>query len=121
MGVEPHLVARRGSPVMTESHMQTIVDTVAPRVHVAAELRDDFWVFTAADNGIGIDSRHHQQIFEPFKRLHAKSSDYGARLGLAICRRIVDGFGGQIGATSSPGQGSTFTFTAKVNREDALQ
>ena len=72
-----------------------------------------------SDNGIGIEGRHHDQIFEPFKRLHAKSSYYGTGLGLAICRKIADGFGGQISVTSALGQGSTFTFTAKVHKEDA--
>jgi two-component system, LuxR family, sensor kinase FixL len=91
---------------------------VAPRVHVSAARENGFWRFSVSDNGIGIEPRHYKQIFEPFKRLHAKSRFYGTGLGLAICRKIVEGFGGQIGVKSKPGQGSVFSFTVKIEREE---
>ncbi len=73
-------------------------------------------VSTTVD-GIGIESRRCDQIFEPFKRLHARSRCYGAGLGLAIHRTIIKVFGGRIGVTSIPDKGSTFTFTMKVHSE----
>jgi two-component system sensor kinase FixL len=90
---------------------------VAPRVHVAAHSEGDFWRFDVRDNGIGIDPRHFEQIFEPFKRLHSHSDYAGVGLGLAICRKIVGGFGGEICVRSAPGQGATFSFTVKNRKE----
>jgi len=98
--------------------LKYVAPGAAPRIHVAAERRDEFWDFSVADNGIGIDARHFDQIFEPFKRLHAKSSYYGTGLGLAICRKIIDGFGGRIWVNSTPDEGSVFHFTIR-SQDDA--
>ncbi|MGD0719467.1 MAG: PAS domain S-box protein [Roseiarcus sp.] len=87
----------------------------APRIRVAARRKADFWIFSVSDNGIGIAERHQRQIFEPFKRLHATSVYSGAGLGLAISRKIVEGFGGLISVDSVEGEGSTFSFTVRTN------
>jgi two-component system, LuxR family, sensor kinase FixL len=91
-------------------------DTV-PRIHLSAVQEGPFWRFSVSDNGIGIDARHYDRIFEPFKRLHAKSHYYGTGLGLSICRKIVDGFGGRLWVTSDLGVGSIFSFTVKIQGE----
>jgi PAS domain S-box-containing protein len=90
---------------------------VAPRIHVSAERSGDFWRFAVSDNGIGIAPRHMDRIFEPFKRLHGKENYPDVGLGLTICRKIVEGFGGRIWARSIPGEGSTFCFTIKTLAE----
>jgi signal transduction histidine kinase len=70
------------------------------------------WVVKVRDNGIGIAPAYHEQIFGLFKRLHQRSvPDTG--IGLAICKKIVDGMGGHIRVESELGQGSTFWFTVQ--------
>lgn len=60
------------------------------------------------DNGIGIPPEHAQSVFEAFRRLHPREQYPGMGLGLAFCRKIVDGLGGRISVQSEPGQGSVF-------------
>ena len=97
--------------------LKYVEEGVEPRVHVSAVWEPPSWRFCVTDNGIGIEARHFERIFEPFKRLHSKERYYGTGLGLAICRKIVKGFGGDIWVTSEAGCGSAFVFT--INTEAA--
>jgi len=60
------------------------------------------------DNGIGFDEKYLDRIFKPFQRLHGRFEYEGTGMGLAICHKIVQRHGGEMTATSSPGQGTTF-------------
>jgi PAS domain S-box-containing protein len=80
-------------------------------VHVTAESENGNWVFAVIDNGIGIDPEYKETIFGLFKRLHTSDEYSGTGIGLAICRRIVDRYGGRIWVESELGKGSTFRFT----------
>ena len=82
-----------------------------PRVNIAAEDRDGWCVFSVMDNGIGIAPQFAEQIFGLFKRLHHHDEYPGSGIGLAICQRIVEQYGGHIWLEqSAPGRGSTFCF-----------
>lgn len=80
-----------------------------PRVHVSADSRDGYWVFSVRDNGIGIAPEDAEVIFHPFRRLHQKKLP-GTGIGLAICQRVIERLGGRIWVDSEPGKGSTFRF-----------
>jgi light-regulated signal transduction histidine kinase (bacteriophytochrome) len=86
-------------------------DSDTPRVEITAEQRADYWEFSVADNGIGIDPDQTDQIFEVFKRLHNNDEYPGTGIGLSLCQEIVENHGGTIGVDSEPGEGSTFSFT----------
>lgn len=83
----------------------------APVIHVSAGRTDRAWEFSVTDNGIGIDAKHHEKIFEVFTRLHTQQAYSGTGIGLAVCRRVVERHSGEIWLTSSLGEGSTFHFT----------
>jgi PAS domain S-box-containing protein len=82
-----------------------------PRVHVSARRDGRMWAFRVRDNGIGIAPEFHARLFTIFQRLHTRDEYPGTGIGLAICKRIVERHGGQIGVESTAGAGSTFVFT----------
>jgi light-regulated signal transduction histidine kinase (bacteriophytochrome) len=81
-----------------------------PKIHVSAVRKGSEWVFSVRDNGIGIDPQYSLQIFGVFKRLHAPDQYSGTGIGLAICQKIVERYGGRIWVESQLGQGSEFKF-----------
>jgi light-regulated signal transduction histidine kinase (bacteriophytochrome) len=81
-----------------------------PRIHFSAVNQDGVWRFAVADNGIGIDPAHHKQVFGVFKRLHGRNIP-GTGIGLAICLRVAERYGGAIWVESDVNQGATFYFT----------
>ena len=83
------------------------------RIHIGAVRTNEEWRISVTDNGIGIDPKYHQLIFEVFKRLHGASHP-GSGIGLAICRRVIERHGGRIWIESQLGQGATFHFTLKA-------
>ena len=67
-----------------------------PEVHIKAERQGGFWTFAVVDNGIGIQPEFQESIFGLFKRLHTNEEYPGTGIGLAICQRIVERYGGRI-------------------------
>jgi signal transduction histidine kinase len=82
-----------------------------PRVRIEVSDADDAWLFRVIDNGAGIRPEDQSRVFQMFARAHEDLRPRGTGIGLAMCRRIVENFGGRIGVESQPGLGSTFFFT----------
>ena len=82
-----------------------------PIIRLTVEEQGDDQIFGVKDNGIGIEPKYAQQIFQPFRRLHGRAEYEGSGIGLAICRKIVERHGGKIWVDSEPGKGAHFRFT----------
>ncbi len=91
----------------------------APRVEIGARRNgDDTWVFSCADDGIGIEPDYAERIFMIFQRLHSKEDYAGTGIGLALCRKIVEYHGGRIWLdTDATGHRTTFRFTLPAIEE----
>jgi len=98
------------------------------RIELSWHKRGPDYVFTLKDNGIGIEQEYLDKVFELFERLNPHQDNFASTgAGLAICKRIVEEYGGKIWAESKLGEGSTFTFTFPkpttkvVNQHEAAQ
>ena len=98
------------------------LDDRKPVVRIHAEIdrqpTGDLCRLTVQDNGIGFDEKYLDRIFNPFQRLHGRGEYDGSGMGLAICRRIADRHGGQITASSAPGEGATFHVVLPTKQPD---
>jgi light-regulated signal transduction histidine kinase (bacteriophytochrome) len=91
----------------------------SPRIHAEAIRRGHVWEISVSDDGPGIDPRHHDRIFVALQRLHRDDEVEGTGMGLAICKKIVEGHGGAIWIDSDRGEGASFRFTLPAPDEGA--
>ena len=83
-------------------------------VEVTAEQSGDAVEVVMRDDGIGVDPKHAERVFEVFERLHARDAYPGIGIGLALCKRILERHGGRIWVESDGASGSAFHFTLRV-------
>jgi len=89
-------------------------DNPSPRIDIGVEEQDGRKAFFVRDNGIGIEERYFDKIFQIFQRLpSSKRIGEGTGIGLTIVKRIIEHHGGMVWLASEPGKGSTFFFTLK--------
>jgi signal transduction histidine kinase len=108
---------------MRESHLSQIFQNLLgnaikyrnegrqPVIEISTRKLGGNWVFTIADNGIGVPAAYKESIFGIFQRLHTDNKYSGTGMGLAICKRIVERYRGQIWVESEYGEGARFSFS----------
>ncbi len=117
-----------GDGAMIRQVLQNLIQNAlkysAPRerseITVSGEDRGLSTAYTVRDNGVGFDMAYAHKLFGVFQRLHRSEEFEGTGIGLALCKRIVERHGGAITASSTVGQGASFTFTLP-KRESARQ
>jgi signal transduction histidine kinase len=90
-----------------------------PVIRISVERQDDgFWRFSVTDNGIGVQPEYADLVFGIFQRLHTRTQYPGTGIGLAMCRRIVEIYGGRIWLDTEYQDGAKFVFTLPVTPAD---
>lgn len=81
-----------------------------PEITLSSRKQDGYWEFAVRDNGIGIEPEFHDKVFAIFQRYHRKEAYPGTGIGLSICKKFIEIYGGSIRFESAPGGGSVFYF-----------
>jgi signal transduction histidine kinase len=92
-----------------------------PAIHISAQRQGPDWIFSVADNGIGISAEHAENIFIIFNRLHTRVEYPGNGIGLAICKKIVERHGGTIAALPGDGRGTIFKFSLPASAPEVWE
>ena len=116
-------VAEMPTVRMRESHLSQIFQNLLgnaikyrnegrqPVIEISTRKLGSNWIFTIADNGIGVPALYSESIFGIFQRLHTANKYTGTGMGLAICKRIVERYRGQIWVEPESGDGARFSFS----------
>ncbi len=88
-----------------------------PIIIIDCVKKNDQFIFSVKDNGIGISKTNQEKVFEMFRRLHTREEYAGTGIGLATCKKIVSNMGGDIWVESEEGVGSTFFFAVPCPAE----
>jgi light-regulated signal transduction histidine kinase (bacteriophytochrome) len=91
-------------------------DKQNPIVHIGVKCSKSYYIFSVTDNGIGINIDHKERLFDLFYRLNRREGYLGTGIGLAICKKIIDSYGGKIWVESEQDKGTTFYFSIPQTR-----
>lgn len=95
-------------------------ESKSPHILISCHLSDTEMELSFRDNGIGIERKNHEKIFNYFQRLHGVAEYQGTGLGLGMCKKIIDAYDGRVEVDSVVGLGTTFRLffpILKVNEE----
>jgi light-regulated signal transduction histidine kinase (bacteriophytochrome) len=124
-GPDSRIVVKKQMPVLQGVHSTMIYHvfqnlitnglkfnkTSAPQVKIDVIESRDKYIFEVRDNGIGIPMEYADKLFHMFKRLHTEAEFSGTGMGLAICKKIITFYGGDIWFSSERGNGTSFYFS----------
>ena len=101
--------------LVLENLLSNAVKYTRPRevalIEIGATREGEEVIFFVRDNGVGFDMKYVNKLFGVFQRLHRIEEFEGTGIGLAICKKIVELYGGRIWVESGPGKGATIFFT----------
>jgi len=122
--VDAALPKVRIEPTRIEQVFQNLIsnaikymDKAEGKIHVACLADKEYWCFKVSDNGPGIEPRHFERIFQLFQTLAPRDRIESTGVGLALVKKIVEMYGGQVTLESTPGVGSTFSFTLRKHHK----
>jgi signal transduction histidine kinase len=115
--IQPGMPMARCDTTLMRQVMQNLIGNAlkfssrraAPQVEIGWDAVRLAWY--VRDNGIGLDTRFAEKVFETFQRMHAGADYEGTGIGLAIVRRAIERHRGTIWIESEPDRGATFLFT----------
>jgi len=96
---------------LVSNALKFVNEAKKPEVRISSTKKDDLYLFSVTDNGIGISEEDKEKVFQIFKRLHNTDEYKGTGIGLAHCKKIVELHGGTIWLESEVKKGTTFYFT----------
>ncbi len=96
------------------SNAVKFMDKPIGQIKISAVRDNEYWHFTVADNGPGIDSKYFDRIFELFQTLNARNVVESTGVGLSLVKRIIELYGGKIWVESEVGVATVFHFTLPI-------
>ena len=96
---------------LIDNAIKYIGDNPNPKIEIGHKIDDDFFLFFVRDNGIGIEKKFHDKIFELFQSLKEIEGVEGTGVGLTIVKKIIEKHNGRVWLESRKGRGTCFYFS----------